>query len=168
MAQRAPLGPPTLLAVRRKTVQTMIATRKTQSGETSIIKYLTGAEDAEIGQGFKPCTRYSRQYQFPTADAPLLTFLDTRGMDEPGYDPTEDSARFEGEAHLVMVVVKALDHAQHNVLAMLKRIRDAEPKRPVVLVLTCLHEAYPQQQHPLPYPFAPIWMMPQHISWKSR
>ena len=49
---------------------------KTQSGKTSLIRYLTGADDAEIGHGFKPCTRFSRQYQFPTADAPLLTFLD--------------------------------------------------------------------------------------------
>src|SRR5688572_1620388 len=62
---------------------------KTQSGKTSIIKYLTGADEAEIGQGFKPCTRYSRRYQFPTSEAPLLTFVDTRGVDEPGYDPSE-------------------------------------------------------------------------------
>src|ERR1700683_3460178 len=73
---------------------------KTQSGKTSIIKFLTGADEAEIGQGFKPCTRYSRQYQFPTAEAPLLTFLDTRGVDEPGYDPAEDLARFDTMTHV--------------------------------------------------------------------
>src|SRR5437868_4618566 len=73
---------------------------KTQSGKTSIIKYLTGAEGAEIGQGFKPCTRFSRMYEFPTHDAPLLTFLDTRGVDEPGYDPHEDLARFDALAHV--------------------------------------------------------------------
>src|SRR5262245_50746784 len=50
---------------------------RTQSGKTSVVRYLTGAADAEIGQGFRPCTRFSRLYQFPTADAPLLTFLDT-------------------------------------------------------------------------------------------
>src|SRR6516165_6592335 len=61
---------------------------KTQSGKTSIIKSLTGAELAEIGKGFQPCTRFSRQYQFPLPEAPLLTFLDTRGLDEPGYDPS--------------------------------------------------------------------------------
>src|SRR4051812_45532913 len=60
---------------------------KTQSGKTSLIKYLTGADEAEIGHGFKPCTGFSREYQFPTPEAPLLTFLDTRGLDEPGYDP---------------------------------------------------------------------------------
>jgi uncharacterized protein (DUF697 family)/predicted GTPase len=126
---------------------------KTQSGKTSIIKYLTGAESAEIGKGFQACTRFSRQYQFPLQEAPLLTFLDTRGLDEPGYDPAEDLAQFNDRSHVLLVTVKALDHAQENVLTHLGTIRRAKPSRPVLLVLTCLHEAYPQQQHPLPYPF---------------
>jgi uncharacterized protein (DUF697 family) len=126
---------------------------KTQSGKTSAIKYLTGANQAEIGKGFRPCTRFSRRYEFPTAEAPLLSFLDTRGLDEPGYDPAEDLARFNALAHVILVTVKAMDHAQENVLTHLGTIRRAQPGRPVVLVLTCLHEAYPQQQHPLPYPF---------------
>src|SRR6266513_192612 len=72
---------------------------KTQSGKTTVVRYLTGADNAEIGQGFKPCTRFSRQYQFPTPEAPLVTFLDTRGVDEPGYDPREDLARFDAQTH---------------------------------------------------------------------
>jgi uncharacterized protein (DUF697 family) len=127
---------------------------KTQSGKTSVVKYLTGADQAEIGKGFQPCTRFSRRYQFPTPEAPLLTFLDTRGLDEPGYDPAEDLAQLNDQAHVVLVTVKALDHAQENVLRNLRMIRRAQPTRPVVLILTCLHEAYPQQQHPLPYPFS--------------
>jgi uncharacterized protein (DUF697 family) len=126
---------------------------KTQSGKTSLIKYMTGADSAEIGRGFQPCTRFSRQYQFPSAETPLLSFLDTRGLDEPGYDPTEDLARFNHETHLVVVTVKVLDHAQENVLKHLATLRKAQPLRPTVLVLTCLHEAYPQQQHPQPYPW---------------
>ena len=89
---------------------------KTQSGKTSVIKYLTGADRAEIGKGFQPCTRFSSLYQFPTPEAPLAVFLDTRGLDEPGYDPAEDLARFNTEAHVVVVVVKVLDHAQENVI----------------------------------------------------
>src|SRR6516165_12639502 len=89
---------------------------KTQSGKTSLIKYLTGAEEAEIGHGFKPCTKFSRRYQFPTAEAPLLTFLDTRGMDEPGYDPQTDLGEFNDQAHVVIVTIKVLDHAQENML----------------------------------------------------
>jgi uncharacterized protein (DUF697 family)/predicted GTPase len=128
---------------------------KTQSGKTSLVRYLTGAERAEIGKGFQPCTRFSNKYVFPSEQAPLLCFLDTRGLDEPGYDPAEDIARFDSEAHVVLVEVKALDHAQQNVLNMLKRLRETQRQRPIVLILTCLHEAYPQQQHVLPYPFGP-------------
>lgn len=127
---------------------------KTQSGKTSLIKYLTGAEQAEIGQGFQPCTRYSRLYEFPTAEAPLLKFLDTRGVDEPGYDSTEDLAQYGAQAQVVIVTVKVLDHAQENMIRQLRTIRQAQPSRPIILILTCLHEAYPQQQHPQPYPFA--------------
>jgi uncharacterized protein (DUF697 family)/predicted GTPase len=126
---------------------------KTQSGKTSLVKFLTGADYAEIGQGFRPTTRFSRQYQFPTSETPLVTFLDTRGLDEPDYDPQEDLARFNDLAHVVVVTVKAMDHAQENVLKHLRTLRDARRDRPVLLVLTCLHEAYPQQQHPMPYPF---------------
>jgi uncharacterized protein (DUF697 family) len=126
---------------------------RTQSGKTTLVKYLTGAADAEVGAGFQPCTRFSRQYEFPTAEAPLLTFLDTRGVDEPSYDPAEDLARFNEQAHLVVVTAKVLDHGLENVLDHLRTIRRAQPGRPVLLVLTCLHEAYPQQQHQQPYPF---------------
>ncbi len=126
---------------------------KTQSGKTSIIKFLTGADQAEIGKGFQPCTKFSRQYQFPTPEAPLIRFLDTRGLDEPGYDPTEDLDRFNNDAHVVIVTVKAMDHAQAHVIENVRRLRRAQPRRPVVLALTCLHEAYPQRQHSEPYPF---------------
>ena len=126
---------------------------RTQSGKTSIIKYLTGADDAEVGSGFRPCTRFSREYPFPNAEAPLLDFLDTRGLDEPGYDPAEDIQKFHDRAHVVVVTVKVTDHALENVEANLKRIRADRPHRPIILALTCLHEAYPQQQHVLPYPF---------------
>jgi uncharacterized protein (DUF697 family) len=51
------------------------------------------------------------------------------------------------------VTVKALDHAQGNLLEHLRAIRRAQPSRPIILALTCLHEAYPQQQHPAEYPF---------------
>src|SRR5438067_8181131 len=144
----------TMDRLRRKTpVPVLWLFGKTQSGKTSIIKYLTGATDAEIGEGIRPCTRFSRAYEFPSAEAPVLSFLDTRGLDEPGYDVAEDLARFNNLAHVVIVTVKVMDHGQENVLRHLRAIRDAQPSRPVVLALTCLHEAYPQQQHPQPYPF---------------
>ncbi len=127
---------------------------KTQSGKTSVIKYLTGAAEAEIGEGFRPCTRTSRIYQFPDPAAPLASFLDTRGLDEPGYDAAEDIAAFDEKAHLVLVTVRLLDHALENLLVQLTKVRAARPGRPVVLAVTTLHEAYPQQQHPAELPEA--------------
>src|SRR5262249_51482228 len=103
---------------------------KTQSGKTSVIKYLTGADEAEIGQGFRPCTPTSREYQFPTPEAPLMSFVDPRGLDEPGYDPAPDIERFNSQAHVVIVTAKALDHAQENVLNPLRAIRSGQPGRP--------------------------------------
>jgi uncharacterized protein (DUF697 family) len=126
---------------------------KTQSGKTTIIKYLTGASDAEVGNGFRPCTRFSRIFEFPHPDTPLLRFLDTRGLSEPGYDPAVDLEQFNDQAHIVLVTVKVMDHAQERVIEHLQQIRSAQPSRPVILALTCLHEGYPQQQHLLPYPF---------------
>lgn len=126
---------------------------KTQSGKTSIIKFLTGAADAAIGSGFRPTTKTTRRYEFPTADAPLLSFLDTRGLDEPSYDPAADIATLDPLAHLVIVTAKATDFAQGNVRHALEPIRRANPSRPVVLCVTTLHEAIPRQPLPTPYPF---------------
>ena len=126
---------------------------KTQSGKTSLVRCLTGADDAEIGNGFRPCTRTSRRFPFPTAEDPVLTFLDTRGVDEPDYDAAEDLAQFDAQAHVLLVTVRLRDFATGGLRAALATIRRAKPSRPVVLVLTCLHEAFPQQQHPQPYPF---------------
>jgi uncharacterized protein (DUF697 family) len=129
---------------------------KTQSGKTSLIKYLTGAEDAAIGSGFRPTTRTSREYPFPTAEVPVLTFLDTRGVDEPGYDPAEDIAAFHDRAHLVVVTCRITDFAHGGVRTALEKIRRDHRSRPVVLALTCLHEIDPQDPHPKPYPFDPL------------
>ncbi len=127
---------------------------KTQSGKTSIIKYLTGADDAVIGSGFRPTTKTTRRFEFPTPEAPLLSFLDTRGIDEPGYDPTADIAALDPLAHIVIVTAKATDFAQGNVRAALEPIRRANPSRPIVLCVTTLHEAIPRQPHPEPYPWS--------------
>lgn len=126
---------------------------KTGSGKSSIVRYLTGATTAEIGNGFRPQTRTSSQYDFPTSDQPIVRFLDTRGLGEAGYDPAEDLAAFDPRTHVIVVVARVMDHALAEVLEPLKKIRAARPTRPVVLVLTCLHEAYPFEQHPHPDPF---------------
>jgi hypothetical protein len=72
---------------------------KTGAGKTSIVAAITGDSRAEVGNGFRPCTRQSRIYDWP-ADAPILRFLDTRGVGEAGYEPAEDIAFAEGKAQL--------------------------------------------------------------------
>jgi uncharacterized protein (DUF697 family) len=114
---------------------------KTGSGKSSIIRYLTGAESATIGEGYRPETKTSRRFDFPDSVEPLLSFIDTRGLGEATYDPQVDIERFEGSTQLMLVAVRVTDHSLHNVLEPLRRIRKASPHRPVVLVLTCLHEA---------------------------
>lgn len=128
---------------------------KTQSGKTSIVRALTRATRAEIGDGFRPCTRTASLYDFPDEDAPFLRFLDTRGLGEARYDPSEDLAVFQDRAHLLMIVVKAMDHALGEVVEAARAIRAKRPKWPILLVQTSIHEGYPTgtTRHPDPHPF---------------
>ena len=65
---------------------------KTGSGKSSIIRMLTGASEAEIGNGFRPQTKSSMQFDFPDDQTPIARFLDTRGIGEAGYDAAVDLA----------------------------------------------------------------------------
>ncbi len=127
---------------------------KVQSGKTSIIRTLTGASDAEIGAGFRACTRTARIFDFP-AEAPIIRFLDTRGLGEAAYDPAEDIAFCEDRAHLILAVAKALDAEQGAVVEAVRAARRRHPDWPVVVAQTCLHEGYARGQgHILPYPYS--------------
>jgi hypothetical protein len=127
---------------------------KAQSGKTSIIRALTGSPSAEIGNGFRPCTRTARLYDFP-AEAPVVRFLDTRGLGEVAYDPAEDIRFCEAQAHLVLGVMKATDLGQEAVFEVLRAVRRRHPQWPMLIAQTGLHEGYPPGSgHILPYPFA--------------
>ena len=129
---------------------------KAQSGKTSIVRALTGAERAEIGAGFAPCTRTASLYAFPTSGAPLVQFLDTRGLGEVSYDPSEDLAKFPDLAHLLIVTVKANDHALAPIAQALAAIQKSRPDWPILVAQTNLHELYPERgsPHRAPYPFS--------------
>jgi uncharacterized protein (DUF697 family) len=131
---------------------------KTQAGKTSIIRALTGSAAAEIGNGFQPCTRNSRFYDFP-ADIPLVRFLDTRGLGEVAYDPGDDIQYCESQAHLLVAVMKVADINQDAVFEVLHAIRQRHPEWPVLIVQTGLHELYPSgygHVHPWPYADDPL------------
>jgi len=114
---------------------------KTGSGKSSVISYLTGAEGATIGEGYRPETKTSRRFDFPDSLEPLMTFLDTRGLGEADYDPQNDIAQFSRSTQLMIVTVRVMDHALEGILQPLRLIRKSAPERPILLVLTCLHEA---------------------------
>lgn len=121
---------------------------KVQSGKTSIVRALTGCTDAEIGSGYAPCTRTSRVFDYP-ADAPVIRFLDTRGLGETRYDPSEDLAFDEKQAHLMIAVMKALDPQQDAIVSLVRDVRSRRPGWPVIVAQTSLHEGYaPAAKHP--------------------
>ena len=126
---------------------------KAQAGKTSIVRALTGSETAEIGNGFQACTRTARFYDFPS-EAPLVRFLDTRGLGEVAYDPAEDIRYCESQAHLVLGVMKVADIRQGAVFEVLRAVRRRHPEWPALVAQTGLHELYPPGgEHLLPYPY---------------
>jgi uncharacterized protein (DUF697 family) len=127
---------------------------KTGSGKTSIVAALTRDPRAAIGKGFKPCTANSFIYDWPS-EAPVLRFLDTRGLGEPGYDPGDDIAYAERQAHFLLVTMKIADPIQDEVLSALKEIRRRHPGWPVLVAQTALHALYPRGAvHPPEYPYS--------------
>jgi uncharacterized protein (DUF697 family) len=53
----------------------------------------------------------------------------------------------------MIVTVRVMDQSLAETVRWLREFRRAKPHRPVLLALTCLHEAYPGSQHPQPDPF---------------
>ncbi|WP_339842495.1 GTPase [uncultured Halopseudomonas sp.] len=108
---------------------------KTGAGKSTLIQTVTGLSDIEVGRGFRPCTKTATRYDFPTT-TPVLTFIDTRGLAEAGYDPTEDIKTCEGNSHALVVVMRADDPEQSELLAALKKIRQSGKIRNALLVHT--------------------------------
>jgi uncharacterized protein (DUF697 family)/uncharacterized tellurite resistance protein B-like protein len=109
---------------------------KTGAGKTSLIRSMTGATVAEIGNGFEPCTRTASAYDFP-ADLPVMRFLDTRGLGEAHYDPTDDLAVCQSASHVVLVLARLDDPVQGAVAETLADLK----RRNANLELLVLHTA---------------------------
>ena len=108
---------------------------KTAAGKSSLIRCLTGLDEAQIGNGFEPCTQYSRIFNFPH-EAPLLQFLDTRGLGEAGYQPEEDLHYCRDHSHVVLVLARLDDPVQQELAEHLELLSRDEPKRPIIVVHT--------------------------------
>ena len=119
----------------QNTLPTLWLLGKTGAGKSSLIQALTGDTRVDIGNGFRPCTLTSCSYDYPQTK-PLVRFLDTRGLAEADYDPSEDLAACKGRSHALLVVARADDPEQSDVMAALKRLRRAIDPKHVSLVHT--------------------------------
>jgi uncharacterized protein (DUF697 family) len=137
---------------------------KTGAGKTSIIKALTGADRAKIGEGFSPCTRTASVFDFPDG-APLVRFLDTRGLEEAGYDPAEDLAFCANQSHFILATMRAMDPDQGTIANVIRTARLRHPEWPVVVAQTSLHQGYPRAaNHAVPYPFTADATIPADVA----
>ena len=150
------LDQPALEVLKKAPIPLLWLFGKTGSGKSSIIKMLTGASAAEIGNGFRPQTLTSMQFDFPDDQTPIARFLDTRGIGEAGYEAQVDLRAFDQLAHLMIVPVRLTDQATDCIVQPLRQFRKANPHRKVILAISCLHDAYPGDQHPDPNPLVKL------------
>lgn len=108
---------------------------KTGAGKSSLIRTVTGMDDIEVGRGFRPCTDTAVRYDFP-ASTPVLTFMDTRGLAEAGYDAAQDIQACEGSSHALVIVMRADDPEQSELLRALRQIKRSGRIRNALLVHT--------------------------------
>lgn len=133
---------------------------KPQAGKSSLVRGLTGLPADMVGQGFRPHTQHMSRYAYPSEELPLLVFTDTVGLGEAHQDlaaiAQECIANLQGgdrRGQVLILVVKINDFATDRLHQILKQIRQACAQLPVLLAVSCLHEAYPSgwADHP-PYP----------------
>lgn len=106
---------------------------KTGAGKSSLIRSLTGIDDAELGNGFAPCTRTAQNFDYPQ-DLPLMRFLDTRGLGEVDYDPEEDLQVCLEASHAVLAVARLNDPVQGEVRDALAAIVKKAPESRIIVV----------------------------------
>jgi uncharacterized protein (DUF697 family) len=123
---------------------------KPQSGKSSIVRGITGISAEIVGQGFRPHTQYTQRYTYPTNDIPLLIFTDTVGLGDSTQatqsiiaELTEELQHDRRRARILLLTVKITDFAIDSLKDVAQQIRQAHPAVPCLLVVTCLHEAYP-------------------------
>jgi uncharacterized protein (DUF697 family)/predicted GTPase len=146
---------------------------KPQAGKSSIVRGLTGVSVDIVGQGFRPHTRHTQRYSYPTDELPLIIFTDTVGLG----DGTQETATVlqellatlgqgrersipDGEmtvasplpaiadanqsgAKVMVLTVKITDFATDTLKQIASQIRQQHPEIPCLLAITCLHEIYP-------------------------
>ncbi|NND92190.1 MAG: kinase [Granulosicoccus sp.] len=132
------------LSHHRDTLPVLWLLGKTGSGKSSLIQRLTGDTRAEIGNGFEPCTQSAVLYDHPQ-DAPVMRFLDTRGLGEARYDPAADLAAASGGSHALLILTRVDDPAQEDVLSALRALHSSDQELAILHVHTALHTLGPSE-----------------------
>ncbi|OUL23841.1 hypothetical protein BV372_29505 [Nostoc sp. T09] len=123
---------------------------KPQAGKSSIVRGLTGVSAEIVGQGFRPHTQHTERYAYPSDDLPLLIFTDTVGLGDVKQDTQTIIKELVGDleqstrsARVLILTVKINDFATDTLRQIAEDLRQQYPDIPCLLVVTCLHEAYP-------------------------
>ena len=127
-----------LLAQHQKALPVLWLLGKAGAGKSSLVQRLTGDSRATIGNGFAPCTKTAMYYDHP-ANAPVMRFLDTRGLGEAHYDPTDDLVAASNGSHALLLLTRVDDTSQAELLDALKSENAALKKMAVLHVHTALH-----------------------------
>jgi uncharacterized protein (DUF697 family) len=110
-----------------------------------------------VGQGFRPHTQYTERYAYPSEELPLLIFTDTVGLGDVAQNTkeiiTELTTQLDIEtkrARLLILTVKINDFATDSLKNIAENLRKKYPQIPCLLVVTSLHELYPnlEANHP--------------------
>ncbi len=107
----------------KKQLPTLWLLGKTGAGKSSLIQAFTKDSAIEIGNGFSPCTKTAKNYDYPLGK-PILRFLDTRGLSEAGYDPTEDIEVCQNGSHALIIMMKADEVEQSDLVNALRKIKN--------------------------------------------
>ena len=106
-----------------KRLPTLWLLGKTGAGKSSLIQALIKDTAIDVGNGFSPCTKTSKSYEY-SLEKPILRFLDTRGLSESGYDPTDDIEVCKNGSHALVIVMKADDVEQSDVVNAVQKIKN--------------------------------------------
>lgn len=126
------------LSRHRDTLPVLWLLGKTGAGKSSVIQRLTGDSRAQIGNGFEPCTRSAMHYDHPQ-DAPVMRFLDTRGLGEAHYDPAADLDAARGGSHALLVLTRVDDPAQAVLISALESLTRSGARLATLHLHTALH-----------------------------
>ena len=133
---------------------------KSQAGKSSIVRGLTGVGTEIIGQGFRPHTQHTERYAYPSEDLPLLIFTDTVGLGDATQNTeaiieelNQELSTDQKQAQILIITIKINDFATDSLRRIIANLKQNNPDIPCLLVVTSLHEVYPQFDTPHPqYP----------------